>query len=111
MRTFGFTSNGAVSGAFTHPDSGVEDLSPDSAVHAQLEGQWQKVAMLLLWKLAGREPVRITGEEMARFREEFAPGIPVLFTHGTGVALEFRLVDEASAQRILEHERSMRGTA
>lgn len=96
---------------FFSPNGGVEMLNPDSAVTQQLDGHWQKVAMMLLWKLAGREPVRLASEEIARFSAEFAPGIPVLATHGTWDAIEFRLVDEAAAQRLLEHERRMRGTA
>lgn len=86
-------------------------INPDSAVLQQLDGHWQKMAMLLLWKLAGREKVKITVEEMARWQAEFSPGIPVLLTHGHSDSIEFQVIDEAAAMRIADHEKTMKGTA
>lgn len=87
------------------------NLTPDSAVMQQLDGQWQKLATFLLWKLAGRTKVKLTHEEMELCAAEFAPGIPVLFTHGHSDSIEFQVIDEASAARIVAHDQTMRGTA
>ncbi len=89
----------------------VTKINPDSVILQQVEEQWQKLAMLILWKLAGRKSVRITAEDIARCTAEFAPGIPVIFTHGHSDSIEFSIVTEADAQRIAEHDRTMRGKA
>lgn len=85
------------------------DRLNDAAILGQLNGQWEKVALFLLWKLAGREKVRITGDDMARCLAEFSPGVPVLLTHGHSDAIEFQVIDEAAAQRIAIFERQQRG--
>lgn len=92
-------------------DQTIENLTPDSHLLHQLDGQWQRVAMLLLWKLAKREMVRITVAEIAAFSAEFAPGAPTLYTHGHVDALDFQVIDEASARRLAAHHNGMRGTA
>jgi len=79
-------------------------VNQDSVILQQLDGQWQKMAMLLLWKLAGRKVVRITGEDMARCAKEFAPGAPVVFTHGMSDAIEFSIVDEERAKAFAEYD-------
>lgn len=89
----------------------VNVLNPDSAILQQVDGHWQKMAMLILWKLNGKEKVRITLEDMQRFQSSCAPGDPVLFTHGHTDSIEFQIVDQASAARLAEHDASMRGTA
>ena len=85
-------------------------LNPDSVVLQQLDGHWQKLAMLILWKLAGRNTVKITQEDLARFSEEFQPGIPVMFTHGHADSLEFSIVTESAAERISAHDSKTRPT-
>lgn len=89
----------------------VMKINPDSTILQQVDGQWQKLAMLILWKVAGDKPVRITAEDMARCQAEFAPGIPAIFTHGHSDSIEFSIVTEAEAARIAEHDKTMRGTA
>lgn len=87
------------------------NMTPDSAVLQQLDGQWQKIATMLIWKLAGKEKVRLTHQEMANFANEFLPGIPVLFTHGHSDSIEFQVIDEVAARRIAAHEATLRGSA
>lgn len=82
----------------------------DAPVLDQVDGQWQKLAMLL-WKLAGREKVKLTHAEIAAFGKEFEPGIPVLFTHGHSDSIEFQVIDEEAARRIAQHDATMRGSA
>jgi hypothetical protein len=86
-------------------------MNPDSVILEQVDGQWQKLAMLILWKLNGKGVVRITAEDMKACREQFEPGIPVIFTHGMSDAIEFSIVDEAQAARLAAHDATMRGAA
>lgn len=79
-------------------------INPESVILQQLDNQWQKMAVFLLWKLAGRKVVRITGEDMAKCVAEFAPGAPVIFTHGMSDAIEFSLVDEERAKALAEYD-------
>lgn len=86
-------------------------INPDSVVLQQLDAHWQKIAALIVWKLRGREPVKITAADIERFNAEFAPGQACLFTHGMSDAFEFSIVDEAAAKRIAAHDATMRGAA
>lgn len=86
-------------------------INPDSVVLSQLQGHWQKMAMLILWKLNGRQPVKITAEDMMRFNAEFAPGIPCLYTHGHSDSIDFQIVDEERARALAVHDATMRGRA
>lgn len=86
-------------------------MNPDSEMLSQMDGQWQKYAMMLLWKLAKRELVKVTAEDIAEFTSSFEPGIPVMYTHGHSDSIDFQIVDEASAQRLVDHDATMRGTA
>lgn len=86
-------------------------INPDSVILQQLDGQWQKMAILLLWKLAGREKVKLTYQEIASCNAEFAPGIPVLLTHGHSDSIEFQVIDEAAARVIANFDKTMKGSA
>ena len=86
-------------------------INPDSTVLQQVDGQWQKLAAMILWKLKGREQIKITADDIAAMNAEFAPGIAVIFTHGHADSIDFQIVDEAAARRIAKHDAAMRGTA
>ena len=86
-------------------------LNPDSAILQQLDGQWQKVAALLLWKLAGVEKVTITCNDMEEMARQFHPGQPCIFTHGHQDSIDFQVLDEKAASRIAEFEATQRGSA
>ena len=86
-------------------------INPDSVILQQVDGHWQKLAALIVWKCIGRGTVTITVEDMQRLDDEFAPGVPVLLTHGHADSIEFRIVDEAAAKRLAEHDRTLRGRA
>lgn len=83
----------------------------DAPVLDQIDGQWQKMAMILLWKLAGTKQVKVTADDIKAMSDHFAPGISVVYVHGHSDSLEFQLVDEASANRLVLHEERMRGNA
>ena len=83
-------------------------INPDSRVLQDVDGYWQKIAAFLLWKLAGTSKVVITAKDMQDMSENFAPGIPCVFTHGKAESLEFSLVTEAEAVRLAEFDRQTR---
>lgn len=90
----------------------MNKINPDSEVLGQVDGYWQKIAMMILWKTVGKGVVvKITAEDMQALAKEFAPGTPVIFTHGKSDALEFSLVTEEAAHRLAAHDKKMRGTA
>jgi hypothetical protein len=86
-------------------------INPDSAVLQQTDGHWQKLAAIILWKLNGGAEVSITSADIERFNAQYAPGIPVLFTHGTYDGLRFSIVTEDAAERIAQHDKKLRGVA
>lgn len=86
-------------------------MNPDSTVLQQLDGHWQKLAALILWKLAGRQMVTVSHADMERFSKEFAPEYAVIFTHGRHDAIDFQIVTVADAERIAAHDKSQRGMA
>jgi hypothetical protein len=62
---------------------------------------WQRVALFLLLKLAGRgKTVTLKSEEMEKLIAEFQPGIPVLLTTGHLDGMSLVVVDEETAQRL-----------
>ena len=67
--------------------------------------------MLILWKTSGRKVVKITAEDMAKCAKEFAPGSPVVFTHGHSDSIEFSIVDEERAKELAAWDANRRGTA
>jgi hypothetical protein len=84
-------------------------LNPDSVILQQVDGQWQKLAMLILWKCVGAgKVVRVTADDIERLNKTFAPGIPVIFTHGHSDSIDFSIVTEQRAQQIGEHDKAMR---
>jgi hypothetical protein len=89
----------------------VNNMTPDSVVLGQLDGHWQKLAAMLLWKIKGREMVRLTHEDIARFQAEFLPFEPVIFTHGHSDSIDFQIVTHEQAERLAAHDKTMRGTA
>lgn len=78
----------------------ANDLNPDSAILQQLDGQWQKIAAVLVWKLA-RNGVTLTVGDFASFPKDHA-----LYTHGHRDSIDFKLVTMADAERLAAHDRS-----
>lgn len=84
----------------------------DALILNQLDGQWQKFAAIILWKLNGNRQVRITAEDIDAFGQQFgAGGSPIIFTHGHKESIEFQIVSEEAAARIAAHDAKSRGTA
>lgn len=82
----------------------------DAMVLDQMEGKWQKMLTLIIWKLRGKDQViRITVDDMLRFEKQFAPGMGTLFTRGTLDSFEFSVVDTATAEKIAAHAKNQSG--
>lgn len=86
-------------------------LNPDSVVLGQLDGQWQKLAMMILWKFNKGEPVTITAHDMESMINAHAPGLPVLMTMGAIDGITFQVIDEKRASVLAKHDAQQRGTA
>ena len=79
----------------------------DAPVLDQLEGQWQKIAMAVIFKFVGSGVrVNLHADDFMKLAEHYAPGIPVLFTHGHANSLDLMVIDHAAAMRIAEHQKS-----
>lgn len=89
----------------------VNKINPDSVILQQLDGHWQKIALLILFKCKGRDRLKITHQEIEHCMQQFAPGAPVLLSHGHSDSIEFQVIDEETAQRLAAHDATMRGTA
>lgn len=83
----------------------------DAPIIDQLDGQWQKFAAIILWKLNGNKAVQITGDDIERFGQQFTFGSPVIFTHGHKESIEFQIVSEEAAGRIAALQAGAKGTA
>lgn len=86
-------------------------INPDSTILQQLDEHWQKMAMLILWKLAKRTQIKITVEDMKACAKEFGEVGAIIYTHGHSDSIEFQLVDEAQALALAAHDKTMKGTA
>ncbi len=86
-------------------------INPDSTIIQQLDGQWQRVAMQVIWKLARRKGVKITEKDMESLVKAFEPDGPVLLTHGYVDGIEFKLVNIKTAKRLAEYDAQMKGSA
>lgn len=71
---------------------------------SQLQGRWQKLGVVLLWKLTRDEGVVLT-----RADREAVPGDQKLLTRGMHDAVEFRFIPTADAIRIAKWERDNEG--
>lgn len=65
----------------------------------QLEGNWEKIVAALVWKL-GKGNVTLTMKDLTEF-----PVDRVFLTHGHRDSIEFKLVTEEEAKRIVEHDK------
>lgn len=82
-----------------------KNMTPDSVILQQLEGHWQKMAMLILWKLHGEKKLTITGDDIKQFREEFEKrGGAVVYTHGHAESIDFQIVDHEAALKLQQYE-------
>jgi len=70
---------------------------------SQLQGRWQKLAVVLLWKLAK------DGCTLMGYDRDAVPADKVLLAHGHAQDLEYRFVDRDEARRIAAWEKENEG--
>ena len=85
-----------------------QKINPESAMLQQVDGHWQKLAALLIFKLAGGRRVTITTQDMQALAANYAPGIPCVLTRGKPGCIELSLVTQAEAIRLAEFDRQTR---
>lgn len=83
----------------------------DAVVLEQMRHHWQKMLALVLWKVSPNAPVRITGDDIEAMMKQYAPGFPVVFTHGLSDAIELSIVSDKRAVELAAHDAKMRGHA
>lgn len=89
--------------------SGVTEINPDNATLEQIREHWEKIAVILIWKLA-HDGVRITGQDLDRFQAEADAGEAVLYTHGHKDSIEFAIVTASRAVELAAHDKAQSGT-
>lgn len=75
----------------------------EKASVSQLQGRWQKIAVVLLWKLA-KDGCRLT-----RWDRDQVPVDKTLLAHGHAQDIEYRFVPRAEAERVAKWERDNEG--
>lgn len=95
----------------TKPDNGVEILNPGSTVLEQVEGHWQKLFSVMLFKLAKTEQVSLTAGDFDAFTNAFNGEMPVLLTQGTYDTLSMKIVPMSVAVQCAEADQRLRDAA
>jgi hypothetical protein len=81
----------------------LKDKTGERAGLLQLQGRWQKLACVLLWKLAK------DGCVLMAYDRDAVPADKVLLAHGHRDDLEYRFVARAEAARIQKFEKENEG--
>lgn len=80
-----------------------KDAKQERAGASQLQGRWQKIAAVLLWKLAK------DGVVLTRWDRDQVPADKVLLAHGHAQDIEYRFCPRAEAAAIAKWERDNEG--
>jgi hypothetical protein len=78
-------------------------VAHEKASVSELQGRWQKIAVVLLWKLAKN------GVTLTQADREAVPADQRLLAHGHADDIEYRFVPHAEAVRIERFERDNEG--
>lgn len=81
----------------------LKEKTGEKAGLLQLQGRWQKLACVLLWKLAK------DGCVLMRYDRDAVPADKVLLAHGHKEDIEYRFVLRTEAARIQKFERDNEG--
>ncbi len=74
------------------------------ATVSELQGRWEKLGVVLLWKLARDKGVELTQADRAA-----VPGHLMLLAHGHAEDIEYRFVPREEGERIEKFERENEG--
>lgn len=77
----------------------------------QLDGQWQKIAMALMFKLSREQPVVITTGDFQQLAEYIADGDKRLMTWGHWDSIELRIMKKADALRLARQVEDLGGSS
>lgn len=77
----------------------------------QLDGQWQKIACALMYKLSRESPVIITHKDLAELQAYMRDGDKHLLTWGHADSVELRIVTLEKARELAAHVESIGGTS
>lgn len=83
-----------------HQERTMEEKTEIEISYTDRAMQEQKITLLLLWKLAGREPVTLTQDDMTKINAEFAGSMPVLYGRETGGELTYQVIDANEVEAI-----------
>jgi hypothetical protein len=75
----------------------------ERATLSELQGRWQKIACVLMWKLA-KDGITLTPKDLAA-----VPSDRILLAHGHADDIEYRFVPRAEAKRIQDWEKDNEG--
>ena len=85
-------------------------INPESMLLQQMEGQWQKLLLLVVWKLAP-EGVKISGKDIENMINQFAPDGPALASMGSQDGISFKVVSLKEGKRLAEYDATQKGKA
>lgn len=83
----------------------------DAPVLDQLDGQWQRLMAIVLWKYHRGETLKLTVADMQAFQRDADAGEAVVFTHGHVDSIDLAVITEERARVLAAHDRTQRGTA
>ena len=81
----------------------LKEKTGEKAGVSQLQGRWQKLGVVLLWKLAR------DGCVLMNYDRDAVPADKVLLAHGHENEIEYRFVPRAEAARIQQWEKDNEG--
>lgn len=84
---------------------------PRPFIFQQLDGQWQKLAAVMLWKFAKETPLILSTRDFEEFRAWMAVGDKQFLTWGHVDSIELRLIPRADAERLVAHVEAQGGGA
>lgn len=80
------------------------DIAGNKIGVSELQGRWMKTAVVLLWKLARGQVVRLMQRDM-----DAVPDDQSLLSHSHPDGLEYRFLPHAEAEKVLEWEKEHEG--
>lgn len=91
-------------------DVKVRDYNPGATINAQLNGQWQQLMAVLVWKLA-KDGVTLTAAEIGEYAYLSQRGDAVLMTYGHTDSIELKTVSAEQARELATYDQSQVGRA
>lgn len=91
-------------------DVKVRDYNPGATLNAQLNGHWQQLMAVLVWKLA-KDGVTLTAAEIGEYSDLAHRGEAVLMTYGHSDSIDLKIVTAEAAREIATYDQSQVGTS